>query len=39
MEERSQLQLVADRIALIDVMLKYAKGVDNVHALHYMKDT
>ena len=28
MEERSQLQLVADRIALMDVMLKYAKGVD-----------
>jgi hypothetical protein len=27
-EERSQLQLVVDRIALMDVMLKYAKGVD-----------
>jgi len=28
MEQTSQLQMVADRIALMDVMLKYAKGVD-----------
>jgi ketosteroid isomerase-like protein len=28
MEQSSQLQQVADRIALMDVMLKYAKGVD-----------
>lgn len=28
MNQTSQLQMVADRIALMDVMLKYAKGVD-----------
>lgn len=28
MEQSSQLQQVADRIALMDVMLRYAKGVD-----------